>query len=124
MIQPTNTKPDVQIADSDDDVKIVSSPPTPAKKPFPFIKAVIAGLLSVVVLAVATILLFKKNDKEKLQRPQPMMQIPIQRHILKDSTKDTTITDSNKQRNNEPTGNQQPVNAPRGNDSPRNLQNR
>ena len=124
IIQPTNTKPDVQIADSDDDVKIVSSPPTPAKKRFPFIKAVIAGLLCVALLAVATVLLFKKNDKEKLQRPQPMMKIPIQRHILKDSTKDTIITDSNKQRNNEPTGNQQPVNAPRGNDSPRNLQNR
>ena len=124
IIQPTNTKPDVQIADIDDDVKIVSSPPTPAKKRFPFIKAVIAGLLCVALLAVTTDLLFKKNDKEKLQRPQPMMKIPIQRHILKDSTKDTIITDSNKQRNNEPTGNQQPVNAPRGNDSPRNLQNR
>ena len=90
---------DVQIA-SDDDVVMVSEPPTPKKKQIPFlkwIKWIIAAILCLVVLVAACFVLFGDDEKEddKKDKIERMMRKPIKHSHDKLNRTAVTLKDSN-----------------------------
>ena len=89
---------DVQIA-SDDDVVMVSEPPTPKKKQIPFlkwIKWIIAAILCLVILVAACFVLFGDDEKEDegMEKIEKMMKSPIEPSRINMKSSDTSITDS------------------------------
>ena len=87
---------DVQVIVDEDDVVMVSEPPTPKKKQIPFlkwIKWIIAAILCLVILVAACFVLFGDDEKEKKQSSMPaVMQNPIIRKAtdtIKTNTTDT-----------------------------------
>ena len=94
---------DVQIADENDDVVMVSAPIKTKKKQIPFLKWVIAAILCLVILVAACFVLFggddkKDDEKDKIERIKPKQ--------VKSSRKDmqsyaTPIKDSNEINSND-----------------------
>lgn len=64
IIPADNGEADVQIINEEDDVVMVSEPPTPKKKQIPFLKWIIAAILCLVVLVVACFVLLGDDEKE------------------------------------------------------------
>lgn len=89
---------DVQVIVDEDDVVMVSEPPTPKKKQIPFLKWIIAAILCLVVLVAACFVLLGDDKKEKKQTSMPaVMQNPITRKAtdtIKSNTTDTLNHDS------------------------------
>ena len=89
---------DVQVIVDEDDVVMVSEPPTPKKKQIPFLKWIIAAILCLVILVAACFVLFGDDEKEKKQSSMPaVMQNPIIRKAtdtIKTNTTDTLNHDS------------------------------
>lgn len=71
---------DVQIADENDDVVMVSAPIKTKKKQIPFLKWIIAAILCLVILVAACFVLFGDDDKEddETDKMERIMQKPIQ----------------------------------------------
>ena len=94
IIPADNGESDVQIINDEDDVVMVSEPPTPKKKQMPFlkwIKWIIAAILCLVILVAACFVLFGDDKKEKKQSSMPaVMQNPITRKAT-DTTKTNTL---------------------------------
>jgi len=85
---------DVQIVDNEDDVTIVSTPPASKKKfHVPLNKVTIAALLCTILLFIAAMILFCSDNKEKEERPRPVLQIPIQRQTNIDSINQSNDSD-------------------------------
>lgn len=84
---------DVQVIVDEDDVVMVSEPPTPKKKQKPFLKWIFAAILCLVILVAACLVLFGDDEKEKKQSSMPaVMQNPIIRKAtdtIKTNTTDT-----------------------------------
>ncbi|MCR4834933.1 MAG: protein phosphatase 2C domain-containing protein [Bacteroidaceae bacterium] len=96
---------DVQIA-SDEDVVMVSEPPTPKKKQIPFLKWnkwIIAAILFVILIA-ACFAFFGDDDKEdeNMEQKEQMMQSPVMPSYIDDSKRDI---------NNDSTRNQHTIDA-------------
>ena len=89
---------DVQVIIDEDDVVMVSEPPTPKKKQIPFLKWIFAAILCLVVLVAACFVLLGDDKKEKKQTSMPaVMQTPITRKVtdtIKTNTTDTLNHDS------------------------------
>jgi protein phosphatase len=90
---------DVQIINDEDDVVMVSEPPTPKKKQIPFlkwIKWIIAAILCLVVLVAACFVLFGDDEKEDegIDKIEKMMKSPIEPSHINMKSSDTSITDS------------------------------
>lgn len=88
---------DVQVIIDEDDVVMVSEPPTPKKKQIPFLKWIIAAILCLVILVAACFVLFgddenKDDDKDKVEQ---MMRKPIKHSHNKQNRTATTLKDSN-----------------------------
>ena len=98
-----NSDSDVQIADENDDVVMVSAPIKTKKKQIPFLKWIIAAILCLVILVAACFVLFggddkKDDEKDKIERIKPKQ--------VKSSRKDmqsyaTPIKDSNEINSND-----------------------
>lgn len=99
IIPADNGEADVQII-NEDDVVVVSEPPTPKKKQIPFlkwIKWIIAAILCLVLLVAACFVLFGDDDKEgdKKDKIERMMRKPIKHSHDKLNRTATTLKDSN-----------------------------
>ena len=99
IIPADNGEFDVQII-NEDDVVVVSEPPTPKKKQIPFlkwIKWIIAAILCLVLLVAACFVLFGDDDKEgdKKDKIERMMRKPIKHSHDKLNKTATTLKDSN-----------------------------
>jgi protein phosphatase len=99
IIPADNGESDVQII-NEDDVVVVSEPPTPKKKQKPFlkwIKWIIAAILCLVLLVAACFVLFGDDDKEgdKKDKIERMMRKPIKHSHDKLNRTATTLKDSN-----------------------------
>ena len=100
IIPADNGEADVQIINEEDDVVMVSEPPTPKKKQIPLLKWnkwIIAAILCLVILVAACFVLFgddekDDNEKDKIER---MMIKPIKHSHNKSNSKTTTLKDSN-----------------------------
>ena len=110
IIPADNGEADVQIINEEDDVVMVSEPPTPKKKQIPFlewIKWIFAAILCLVVLVAACFVLFGDDDKkdDAKDKVEQMMRKPIKhsRKIKKQNA--TPIKDSNKFNSNDTTRN-------------------
>ena len=98
-----NSDSDVQIADENDDVVMVSAPIKTKKKQIPFLEWIIAAILCLVILVAACFVLFggddkKDDEKDKIERIKPKQ--------VKSSRKDmqsyaTPIKDSNEINSND-----------------------
>ena len=99
IIPADNGETDVQII-NEDDVVVVSEPPTPKKKQIPLLKWnkwIIAAILCLIVLVAACFVLFgndKKDDNEK-DKIERMMRKPIKHSHDKLNRTATTLKDSN-----------------------------
>ena len=94
---------DVQIADENDDVVMVSAPIKTKKKQIPFLKWVIAAILCLVILVAACFVLFGDDEKEDVEKDkvEQMMRKPI-KHSRKNKKQNATpIKDSNKVNSND-----------------------
>jgi hypothetical protein len=99
IIPADNGETDVQIINEEDDVVMVSEPPTPKKKQIPFLKWIIfTAILCLVILVAACFVLLGDDKKEKKQSSMPaVMQNPITRKAtdtIKTNTTDTLNHDS------------------------------
>lgn len=98
---------DVQIADENNDVIMVSAPIRTKKKQIPFLKWIIATILCLVILVAACFVLFGDDDKkdDAKDKVEQMMRKPIKhsRKIKKQNA--TPIKDSNKVNSNDTTRN-------------------
>ena len=99
IIPADNGEADVRII-NEDDVVVVSEPPTPKKKHIPFlkwIKWIIAAILCLVLLVAACFVLFGDDDKEgdKKDKIERMMRKPIKHSHDKLNRTATTLKDSN-----------------------------
>ena len=93
---------DVQVIIDEDDVVMVSEPPTPKKKQIPFLKWIFAAILCLVVLVAACFVLLGDDKKEKKQTSMPaVMQTPITRKVT-----DTIKTNATDTLNHDSAGNQ------------------
>lgn len=110
IIPADNGEADVQII-NEDDVVVVSEPPTPKKKQIPFliwIKWIIAAILCLIVLVAACFVLFgndKKDDNEK-DKIERMMRKTIKHSHDKLNKTATTLKDSNNVNRNDTARNQ------------------
>ena len=98
---------DVQIADENDDVVMVSAPTKTKKKQIPFLKWIIAAILCLVILVAACFVLFSddaKEDDEK-DKVEQMMRKPIKHSRDNKKKNDASIKDSNKVNRNDSTRN-------------------
>ena len=97
IIPADNGEADVQIINEEDDVVMVSEPPTPKKKQIPFLKWIIAAILCLVVMVAACFVLFGDDDKEgdKKDKIERMMRKPIKHSHDKLNRTATTLKDSN-----------------------------
>ena len=100
IIPVVDSDSDVQIINDEDDVVMVSEPPTPKKKQIPFlkwIKWIIVAILCLIVLVAACFVLFGDNDKEddKKDKIERMMRKPIKHSHDKLNRTATTLKDSN-----------------------------
>ena len=96
---------DVQIADENDDVVMVSAPTKTKKKQMPFLKWIIAAILCLGILVAACFVLFDDDDKEdeETDKIERIMQKPIKpSHQEFDGT---LIKDSNRINSNDSTRN-------------------
>ena len=99
IIPADNGEADVQII-NEDDVVVVSEPPTPKKKQIPFLKWnkwIIAAILCLVLLVAACFVLFGDDDKEgdKKDKIERMMRKPIKHSHDKQNRTAITLKDSN-----------------------------
>jgi len=99
IIPADNGEADVQII-NEDDVVVVSEPPTPKKKQIPFlkwIKWIIAAILCLVLLVAACFVLFGDDDNEgdKKDKIERMMIKPIKHSHNESNSKTTSLRDSN-----------------------------
>ena len=87
---------DVQIIKDEDDVVMVSEPPTTKKKQIPFLKWIIAAILCLVVLVAACLVLFGDDEKddEDMEKIEKMMKNPIKPSRINMKSSDTSIKDS------------------------------
>lgn len=94
---------DIQIADENDDVVMVSAPKKIKKKQIPFFKWVITAILCLVIMVAACIMLFGDDDKEdeETDKIEKTMQKPIKPSHLKSDG--TSLKDSNRINNNDST---------------------
>ena len=93
---------DVQVIIDEDDVVMVSEPPTPKKKQIPFLKWIFAAILCLVGLVAACFVLLGDDEKEKKQPSMPaVMQNPITRKVT-----DTIKTNATDTLNHDSAGNQ------------------
>ena len=100
-----NSDSDVQIADENDDVVMVSAPIKTKKKQIPFLKWVIAAILCLGILVAACFVFFDDDDKEdeETDKIERIMQKPIKpSHQEFDGT---LIKDSNRINSNDSTRN-------------------
>ena len=100
IIPADNGEADVQIINEDDDVVMVSEPPTSKKRQIPFlkwIKWIIAAILCLVVLVAACFVLFGDDEKEddKKDKIERMMRKPIKHSHDKLNRTAVTLKDSN-----------------------------
>ena len=93
---------DVQIADENDDVVIVSTPIKTKKKQIPFLKWIIAAILCLVILVAACFVLFgdddkKDDEKDKIERikQKPIKPSPKDKQSHATPIKDSNEIDSN-----------------------------
>lgn len=91
---------DVQTINDEDDVVMVSEPPTPKKKQKPFlkwIKWIFAAILCLVILVATCFVLFGDDGKEddKKDKVEQIMRKPIKHSHNKSNSKTTTLKDSN-----------------------------
>jgi protein phosphatase len=96
---------DVQIADENDDVVMVSAPTKTKKKQMPFLKWIIAAILCLGILVAACFVFFDDDDKEdeETDKIERIMQKPIKpSHQEFDGT---LIKDSNRINSNDSTRN-------------------
>ena len=96
---------DVQIADENDDVVMVSAPTKTKKKQMPFLKWIIAAILFLGILVAACFVFFDDDDKEdeETDKIERIMQKPIKpSHQEFDGT---LIKDSNRINSNDSTRN-------------------
>ncbi len=98
---------DVQIINDEDDVVMVSEPPTLKKKQIPFLKWIIAAILCLVVLVAACFVLLGDDEKEDDEKDkiERMMIKPIKHSHNKSNSKTTTLKDSNNINRNDTTRN-------------------
>ena len=101
IIPADNGEADVQIINEEDDVVMISEPPTPKKKQIPLLKWnkwIIAAILCFVGLVAACFVLLRDDEKGKKQTSMPaVMQNPITRKAtdtIKTNTTDTLNHDS------------------------------
>ena len=108
IIPADNGESDVQIINDEDDVVMVSEPPTPKKKQIPFLKWIIAAILCLVVMVAACFVLFGDDDKEgdKKDKIERMMRKPIKHSHDKLNKTATTLKDSNNINRNDTARNQ------------------
>ena len=95
-----NGEADVQIINEEDDVVMVSEPPTPKKKQMPFlkwIKWIFAAILCLVILVAACFVLFGDDEKEDAEKDK--IEQKHSRKIKKQ--KGASIMDSNKVNSND-----------------------
>lgn len=102
-----NNDSDVQIADENDDVVMVSAPIKTKKKQIPFLKWVVAAILCLVILVAACFVLFGDDDKqddeiERIERVKPK---PVKPSRKDKQSHATRIKDSNEIDNNDSTRN-------------------
>jgi hypothetical protein len=97
---------DVQIADENDDVIMVSAPIRTKKKQKPFLKWIIAAILCLVILVAACFVFGGDNDKEdeEIDKIEKIMQSPI-KYSPQNKQSDATSNDSNKVNRNDTTRN-------------------
>ena len=99
IIPADNGEADVRII-NEDDVVVVSEPPTPKKKQKPFlkwIKWIFAAILCLVILVATCFVLFGDDGKEddKKDKVEQIMRKPIKHSHNKSNSKTTTLKDSN-----------------------------
>ena len=100
IIPADNGEADVRII-NEDDVVVVSEPPTPKKKQIPFLKwikwIIIAAILCLVLLVAACFVLFGDDDKEgdKKDKIERMMRKPIKHSHNRQNRTAITLKDSN-----------------------------
>lgn len=102
-----NNDSDVQIADENDDVVMVSAPKKTIKKQIPFLKWIFAAILCLVILVAACFVLLgddAKEDDEK-DKGEQMMRKPIKHSRDNKKKNDASIKDSNKVNRNDSTRN-------------------
>ena len=100
IIPADNGEADVQIINEEDDVVMVSEPPTPKKKQIPLLKWnkwIIAAILCFVSLVAACFVLLGDDEKEDDEKDkiERMMIKPIKHSHNKSNSETTTIKDSN-----------------------------
>ena len=101
IIPVVDSDSDVQIINDEDDVVMVSEPPTPKKKQIPFlkwIKWIIAAILCLVILVAACFVLLGDDEKEDedMDKIEKMMKSPIEpSRINMTSIKDSININSN-----------------------------
>jgi protein phosphatase len=100
IIPADNGEADVQIINEEDDVVMVSEPPTPKKKQIPLLKWnkwIIAAILCLIVLVAACFVLFGDDDKEgdKKDKIERMMRKPIKHSHNRQNRTAITLKDSN-----------------------------
>ena len=100
IIPADNGEADVQIINEEDDVVMVSEPPTPKKKQIPlleWIKWIFAAILCLVVLVAACFVLLGDDEKEDDEKDkiERMMIKPIKHSHNKSNSKTTSLKDSN-----------------------------
>lgn len=107
IIPVVDSDSDVQIINDEDDVVMVSEPPTPKKKQIPFLKWIIAAILCLVIMVAACFVLFGNDDKEdeELEKIEKIMQKPIKPSHIDKQSHVSSIKDSNKVNSNDSTRN-------------------
>ena len=88
---------DVQVIIDEDDVVMVSEPPTPKKKQIPFLKWIFAAIPCLIILVAACFVLFGDDEKEDDEKDkiERLMIKPIKHTHNKSNSKATTLKDSN-----------------------------
>ena len=88
---------DVQVIIDEDDVVMVSEPPTPKKKQIPFLKWIFAAIPCLIILVAACYVLFGDDEKEDDEKDkiERLMIKPIKHTHNKSNSKATTLKDSN-----------------------------
>ena len=110
IIPADNGEVDVQIINEEDDVVMVSEPPTPKKKQKPFlkwIKWIFAAILCLVGLVAACFVLLGDDEKEDAEKDkiERMMIKPIKYSHNESNSKTTSLKDSNNVNRNDTTRN-------------------
>ena len=88
---------DVQVIIDEDDVVMVSEPPTPKKKQIPFLKWIFAAIPCLIILVAACFVSFGDDEKEDDEKDkiERLMIKPIKHTHNKSNSKATTLKDSN-----------------------------